>query len=525
MKKGLLKSLKETSVGRLIFGIPDPEQLKKGTVIINRVKQLTWVRPAETFKTQIAVFDEDALVRQACLRQAAEVIGAGFFTQIAEDYKVRLPSPVEGIKDWNAKEAIDYFNRINRIDERLITVAIEMVAHGNSFWHIVNGIKPIRLEGVNYATARDKNIPIKDEYDIQLTSNYGNKKLMWGSFVHFRSNVTTGSLPFGQGIIISLLKNYSWTNGDGENVESPTPLVLRHSTRRAMMMGFEKFSFGNEMWIFPEASDPQITELNKKVKDMNQTGERVVTNTKGDIKLAIPQRTTSYDQWLKATQAEFNSLLEDPALKIHTETIFAKATAEEETKLFQKKILAMQRAIKREVEALWFKCLQEWGFNPFEAKARMNFGIPEIPEYKIDDILKASQGDRPVISVDEARQMLKESRWKIVEGQTPKEKTPEKPVQTKSLKETKSETQTVDVNINVAHEPIETSVKIETEPLKIVAKPIVLKAEPLKTEPIVVETKPQKINITLKEPKKNTELEEERLKLLKKASEKLDRRY
>lgn len=409
MLMGRIQSLKEA-----IFGVAEETDIKKGAVIINRVQQDTWIRPVTSFANQLEVFNNDALVRQAVIRQASEIIGAGFFTQLNPKYTVELPSPIEGFNKWTAKEAIDYFNQQNNVDEIAQTASIELVACGNSFLSVPNGLRFIPLEAVEYAQAREKTTPIKDEYKLKLTATYDNKSLEWGSFIHFRANMTTKSAPFGQGIIEGLMKTHTWTDAEGNRISGPTPLELRHSTRRSMMKGFEKFSFGNELWSFPEASDPAIDALNEKVKTMKDTGERVVTNAKGTVQIAVPQRTTSYDEWLKATQAEFNSLLEDPALKIHTETIFAKATAEEETKLFQKKVLSMQRVLKRQIEALWFKCLKEWGFDPVKAQARMNFGAPVIPEYNIQDILKAEE--QKVIDRDEARQMLREARWKIVEG-------------------------------------------------------------------------------------------------------------
>jgi len=397
-----------------VFGVPDPLRIKEGEILIHTVKQSYGVRPSVTFSNQTVVYENDALVRQACIRQACELMGAGFFTQVNPEYKKRLPSPIEGIEDWDAKEAIDYYNTVNNIDELLQTVSIEMVAYGNSFLLISDGLRPIPLDTIESLKRRTKKTPIEKEYKIQTTMTSGYKTLDWGTFVHFRSNVTTRSAPFGEGIIAGLLTAYA----EGY----PSPLELRHATRKAMKKGFEKFSFGNELWCFPEASDPTIKKLNDDVKKMPDTGERVVTNSKGaDIKIAVPQRTTSYDEWLKTTLTEFNSLLEDPALKIHTETIFAKATAEEEAKLFQKSILAKQRIIKRAMEALWFKTLTEWGFDAYKAKVRLNFGVPEIPEYKIEDILKAAETlieGKPLISWEEARQMLRESRWKIVEGES-----------------------------------------------------------------------------------------------------------
>jgi len=360
-----------------------------------------------------------------------------------------------------------------------------------------------------------KSIPVKDEYGLKLTAMYADsrgrdKVLKWGSFVHFRANVTTSSAPFGQGIVTPLMQTYSWVNTSGEVIQTPTPLELRHSTRRSMMKGFEKFSFGNELWCFPETADPAISELNEKVKTMQDTGERVVTNAKGTVQIAVPQRTTSYDEWLKVTQAEFNALLEDPALKIHTETIFAKATAEEETKLFQKKVLAMQRVLKRQIEALWSKCLQEWGFDPVQAKARMNFGAPTVPEYNIADILTAVR--ETVISKDEARQMLREARWKIIEGEAPKDKGPDKLVLKEQLIENSGKQEKVEVSLNLEQKPLKHEFILKQEPLK---HEITIKQEP---------HAPQEVILKHEYPQKDAKLEEQRDRLLKKLLDKLEKR-
>ena len=181
------------------------------------------------------------------------------------------------------------------------------------------------------------------------------------------------------------------------------------------MIGFEKFSAGNELWNFEGMSDEKIDEISEEVDNMESTGERIVSNVKGDIKIAVPQRTTSYDEWIKSTEAEFNALLEDPGMKSSTETIFAKATLEKQAELYQKAILAKQRVIKRGIEIIWKSCLTAWGFDYQKTEARLNFGSQLIPEYKVDDILSAFE--KQLISKKEARQMLKESRWKL-EGES-----------------------------------------------------------------------------------------------------------
>ena len=384
LKKSRFASLKEA-----IFGVPEPTEVKEGSVVIHKVSQDYGVRPKNTFRSQIAVFEKDSLVREACVRQGQEICGAGFFTQVNQDYTVRLPKP-DGDGSWSAKEAIDYFNEANNLDEILQVVSVEMVAFGNSFLSVKDGLRIIALKGIEKAVARTKLTPVEKEYNLKLTSDYSTKsvkELKRGEFVHFRSNVTSSSAPFGTGIVSGLLESY---------VESaPSPMDLRHSVRKSMKEGFEKFSFGNELWVFEDLPDDKIGDVTDenslayRIKNMKSTGQRVVTNKKGHIELTVPQRTTSYDQWLKSSEYEFISLLEDPSLARPAETIFGKSTLESQVQLYRKNVLAKQRILKRGVEALWKKCLSEWGFDAEKAQPRLNFGLEEVPKMEFEDLMKA----------------------------------------------------------------------------------------------------------------------------------------
>jgi len=78
----------------------------------------------------------------------------------------------------------------------------------------------------------------------------------------------------------------------------------------------------------------------------------------------------------------------------------------------ERKVMAMQRFIKRIVERQVFApMLRDAGFDPVEAKVRLNWGQPEIPELNVEDILKAVEIG--VINIEEARNILIKSGWEL----------------------------------------------------------------------------------------------------------------
>jgi hypothetical protein len=158
-------------------------------------------------------------------------------------------------------------------------------------------------------------------------------------------------------------------------------------------------------------SDAKIKEIGEKFVDMATTGQRIASNVPGDIKTSVPQRTATYDAWIKTMEDEFLMALANPSLKLGLEQGFTKATAEAATEMFESKIESLRREIKRQVENIWGQVLLSNGFDPYKANMKLHFGSPEV-EYNTEDIWKAVEDQ--VISIDEARLILRESmKWRL----------------------------------------------------------------------------------------------------------------
>lgn len=407
-KKTRFKSLKEA-----IFGIPDPAETREGRLVLGKVKQSYGVRLPTNFFTQVQIYNSDPCLKESIKQMAQEcVCGGGFFVTMDDEYKLSLPRP-EGEGEWTAREALNYFNETNNVDGALLTIAIELISFGNSFWYIKDGLKHIPIEAIKQARPKKKTVPISAEYDLYTTARYGNKKIQWGEFLHFSIN-TTGYEPFGTGTILGLIAR---PHGDSE---TPSLWDIRKSVRRSMKIGFEKFSFGNELWYFEGMSDDRIETVDDEIKNMKSTGKRIVSNVKGDIRLAVPQRTQSYDKWIEQIDKEFYLALAS-GMTPNTEYT-TKATAEAVREIYKMRIASLRRAIKRVVEKFWKDILTTYGFDAIKAKSRLHFGSDEV-EYKIEDIFRAVETN--IISKEEARILLREySKWKL-EGKAPKDEKPE----------------------------------------------------------------------------------------------------
>jgi hypothetical protein len=243
---------------------------------------------------------------------------------------------------------------------------------------------------------------------------------------------------------------------DIDSKDVPSLYDIRKSVRASMKTGFEKFSFGNEMWVFEDLPDDKIEVLGDQIAGMDSTGNRITTNKKGSIQLAVPQRTQSYDKWIEQIDKEF--YLGVGGYKTPDTQFTTKATAEALSEAYKYAISAIRRVIKREIESLWSKALDELGFDSGEAAIRLNFGSEEqsLDVSTIKDLV--AQG---ILTKNEARKNL----MKIAKLELDSEEIKEEPKQ--------PDAQVQDITKRLTQ--IEESVKkknndIEIEKLKVFKK-------------------------------------------------------
>lgn len=405
------KRLRESQVGEFIFGTPKNKYSLNQTkiMVLGAVEQSYGIYQVPTFEQQVNVLWNDPVVKEAITMFAEQVVATGFFLTGSEDYKVKLggKTALDVIKKWC---------RDNKIDTKLLEIAIEMKAFGNSFWKIDDfGFTKVPIESVWHAVRVEADEPLQEKYNLQLTPIYGGKVMPWQQFAHFRTGITGYHAPLGQGVIYSLLAKPVDSAG---NV-APSVYDVRLNHRRSLDQGMKNFSFGN-VWIgFPnmsnedfQAQDQNGQTIADKAANMSPTGNRILTNTDVKVALEVPERTQSYESFIKDQRNEFFMSLADPSIKLGIEEGFTKATAETASEFYKYKISNMRRIIKIVFEDIFEMILDKLGYDGAKADIQLNFGPEETADYVIADLFGAT--DRKIISLKTGRYLLtKYRKWDI----------------------------------------------------------------------------------------------------------------
>jgi len=414
-KVSRLNALKEAVTGKISKPMGTPEEGEHihstSIAVLGAVEQSYGIYQVPSFREEVTTFWDDPLLKEGVTMFAEQVVATGVFYTSNPEYKLILPVTIKDkitnkdrVVNMSALEVILRWADDNNIRTKLLEIAIELKAFGNSLWRLDNklGFIKIPIESVWHALRVNPDVPLQEQYHMQLTPYYGAKIIPWREFIHFRVGITGYHAPFGQGVVYSLLAKPTDSRG---NV-APSIYDIRLSTRGALNEGFRKFSFGNELWVFEGMSneDFEAGDIGNKVANMSSTGNRIATNAKGEIHLAVPERTQSYDEFIKQMRDEFFMALADPSLKLGLEEGFTKATSVTASEVYKFKIATMRNQIKEHFEDLFEQILDKLGFDGTEAAVKMNFGPEEKSEYEIKDI-DIMIKDK-VITPNEARKLL-----------------------------------------------------------------------------------------------------------------------
>jgi hypothetical protein len=389
-----------------VFGTPKQEQqIKKSSIaVLGAVEQSYGIYQVPSYRQLVTTLWGDPLLVKASLLFSQQVVSRGVFYTANPKYKLVLngKTALDVIKEWCDK---------NNIDIKLFEIALEMYAFGNSFWRITNlGFVKIPIEAIWHAVRVEPDTPLQEQYNIQVTAIYGGRVIPYNEFKHFRIFTTGYHAPFGQGILQSMLANPV----DSKGVVCPSLYDIRLGLRASLHEGIMKFSIGNELWSFPDMSneDFEAQEIGKHIAEMSTTGNRIATNTKGTISLAVPERAQSYDIFVTEQRNEIFMALGEPSLKLGLEEGFTKSTAESATSIHELEISYCRNNIKENLNDLFKQILDNQGYDGTEAAVQINFGIEEIADYEIKDVFEAVKNK--IILANEARTLLsKYHKWEI----------------------------------------------------------------------------------------------------------------
>jgi len=334
---------------------------------------------------------------------ADQAVGMGFYTTVNAEY--------EGAEE--AKQLVDEFNESVNLDGLLQVGAREVVACGNSFWL---KIEPQRLEGL-------KILPITgfDDPKAVLRDQYGEVKGYHYSFngvkatfepekiVHFKWNPVNFS-PFGTGLLQVLLQELCF---NGEIRKSF--LEMKARIERIMPEVFEKYAGPDELWLFPGAPPDKLAEYQRLIKAKPKAGARFVYDkADADVKTVAVDPRARYEAYIEHILNQVYLGGQTPLPRLFSTPGFTEASAQAALDIAERKVMALQRFIKRIVEReIFMPVIQQAGLDPKKADMRLNWGVEEKPELLVQDMLRAFE--LGAIRAEELRKMLTKIGWELWE--------------------------------------------------------------------------------------------------------------
>ena len=330
---------------------------------------------------------------------ADQTVGMGFYTSCAN---------IEEYGDAEkAKEAVDHFCEQVNLDEMLQVTAREIVASGNSFWEKIEPSRLVNLKIVPL-TSIDK---IKRDSQgnvlgyVQSFSD-GGKTLQPERIIHFRWNPVNQE-PFGRGILRSLLEPMT-VNGETRM----SFLEMKARVENIMPKIFEKYAGPDEIWSIPGARDDTASTLQNLLRKKPKEGARFVWSGKEAATISTVQvdPRARYEAYVNHIMGQINMGGQSPVSALLVDPRYAtKATAETAAAFVERKVMALQRFIKRIIEKEVFDpIVKQAGYDPQKAAVRLNWGLPEKPDINaLLPVLAQIAKDRPdTITTEEFREIL-----------------------------------------------------------------------------------------------------------------------
>ena len=368
---------------------------------------------AVSFSDVMTAYQRDPSCKSFVDFLADQAVGMGFYTTVNEEYE----------QAEKAKQVVDEFNETVNLDGLLQIGAREIVAAGNSFWL---KIEPERLENLKILPLTGFDNPkavVRDRYGEVVGYNYSYGNVETGfppeKIIHFKWNPVDFS-AFGTGVLQVLLMELSF-NGE----KRMSFLEMKARIEKVMPEIFEKYAGPDELWIFAGASDEKLAEYQRLIKSKPKAGARFVYNkAEADIKTVAVDPRARYEAYVEHIINQVYLGGQTPLPKLFTTPGFTEASAKAALEIAERKVMALQRFIKRIVEGeIFTHLIKQAGLDPKEADCRLNWGMPEVPEPEmVDRIIHA--WELGLVKTSEARKILIKAGWELEKLPERKEQPP-----------------------------------------------------------------------------------------------------
>ncbi|MEM2147956.1 MAG: hypothetical protein QXJ94_05065, partial [Candidatus Bathyarchaeia archaeon] len=133
-------------------------------------------------------------------------------------------------------------------------------------------------------------------------------------------------------------------------------------------------------------------KFEKAIKSRPEEGVWLFYSGKGEIKPLTIDPRARFEYYMDYIINQFYLGCETPLPRLFSTPGFTEASARAALELQEMLIKPVQRYIKRQVEqSIFAHVLFQAGFDPSEARVRLNWGAPKTPQISITDMLKAAE--------------------------------------------------------------------------------------------------------------------------------------
>jgi hypothetical protein len=313
---------------------------------------------------------------------------------------------------------VDDFNEKVNLDQLLQDGVRVLVACGNDFWLKLTPTKledflRLPLESIKQIerTYLEEQNGLKIPYEVtsyNLVSHYGGAKIKPEALIHFRINPLEGS-AFGTGLLQVLLYRLT-IHGETR----PAYIEMKAKIEKLMPKIFEKYAGPDVLAILEKASEEDIKKFEKAIRGRPPEGAWLFWNRPGDVKPVQLDPRARFDFYVDHIVNQVYLGLETPLPRLFSTPGFTEASSKAALDLQDMLIRPIQRYVKRQVERdIFAPILRQAGFEPAKAEVRLNWGMPEVPEPKMENMLRAAE--LGFIRVEEFRKNAIKFGWELWE--------------------------------------------------------------------------------------------------------------
>ncbi|MFQ5758373.1 MAG: hypothetical protein ACE5IF_01700 [Candidatus Bathyarchaeia archaeon] len=275
--------------------------------------------------------------------------------------------------------------------------------------------EPGRLENLRILPITSIERILRDRYgEVQgykQTLCYGGGNLDPDRVIHFRWNPVDGE-AFGTGILRSLTEPMNLGNGE----KRPSFIAMKGGMEKGMTEIVKKYAGPTEIWKFPGLADDKASEYASLIKSMPREGARFVVNVPSEVEVVTVDPRSRFEAYVEHIWNQFILGLQTPLPKLFTTPGFTEASARAAIEVAERRVMALQRFIKRTFEReIFTPVIEQAGLDPAKAGCRLNWGMADKPEVAVADVLRAFE--LGAIRVEELRKMLEKAGWELWEAE------------------------------------------------------------------------------------------------------------